>query len=146
MEVPDKAASKNRTRSHSWEVPRYVAGPGLGGNPISLSVWNIPGCNDTGQWAHGSRQKSGSWHSATACFGFCACHSTVYFSSMICSTNIYRRPDKHQLSAQDIAMSKVNKRPSVLTLISPLLQPVGPALASHYKMRKPKCRETERQT
>lgn len=52
MEIPDKVASESRTGSHRRDVPLYEVGPGLGGSPISLSVWNIPSCNDTGDNGH----------------------------------------------------------------------------------------------
>lgn len=55
MAVPDKVASESRTRSHRRDVPLYEAGPGLGGSPISLSVY-IPDCtNDNGHTALGRR-------------------------------------------------------------------------------------------
>lgn len=52
MEIPDKVGSESRTHSHRRDVPLYEVGPGLGGSPISLSVWNIPSCNDAGDNGH----------------------------------------------------------------------------------------------
>lgn len=52
MEAPGQAASESSAWSHRRDVPLCEAGPGLGGDPIILSVRNSPVYNHTGDNAH----------------------------------------------------------------------------------------------
>lgn len=114
MAVPDKVASESRTHSRRRAVPLYEAGPGLGGSPISLRVWDIPGCTgdagdnagDEGHTAPGRRVGAGMLL-VPALDSVPAAQPCTSEAGFVQQTRV-----GGQLSAQGIVMSSVNKVPS----------------------------------
>lgn len=138
IETLGREASESGTWSHRRDVLLCEAGPGLGGDPISFSVWSISACNE--HTAPGRRVGVGmallpALDSAPVTQ---LCTSLARF--------VQQTFIGGQLSTGDVAMSSVNKALRPLVYLSLASAHGASASIQIIQMRKATCREVERQT